>query len=420
MSKLTKAIRLAILSLSLLLSGIWLVPLGYASADHGDSHDAHEAGGEHEDEHGPNGGRILEEGELAVELLIYESGVQPEFRAWITRDGKPLDNVRLSVELERLGGKVDQVSFTWEPRTRYYRGEGIVGEPHSFDVTVSVFYNGERAEWTFESHEGRVQITEQMAEKAGIKTAVAGPGTIKENVTLYGKTAIDHRSISHVRARYPGTVVTIEKALGDLVEKGDKLASIESNDSLQTYSLVAPISGQIIDKQTSRGEFSGERVLFTIANYNQLWAELQVFPTRRGQINRGQKVSIIAGDRTFDSTITSLAPGGNGQPFAIARAVIENPNDLWTTDLMVQGQVVTNENPVPLVVENRALQPFRDWTVVFIKVGEAYEIRPLKLGRSDGAVTEVLSGLNVGDRYVTENSYLIKADIEKSGAAHSH
>ncbi|BBM03669.1 efflux RND transporter periplasmic adaptor subunit [Microbulbifer sp. GL-2] len=415
MSKPTKVIWLAMLSL--LLSGFWLAPLSFASGDHGGSHGGHNA---HEVEKGPNGGRLLKEGDLTVELLIYESGLSPEFRAWVSRDGKPLENARLSVELERLGGHVDQIPFTWDSNTGYYRGEGMVREPHSFNVAVSIFYNGERTDWNFESHEGRVQITKQMAEKAGIKTAVAGPGTIKQSVTLYGKTAIDHRSISHVRARYPGTVLSIEKALGDLVEKGEKLATIESNDSLQTYPLVAPISGQIIDKQTSRGEFSGERVLFTIANYSQLWAELQVFPTRRGQISRGQKVSIVAGDRTFDSTITSLAPGGNGQPFAIARAVIENPNDLWTTDLMVQGQVVTSENPVPLIVENRALQPFRQWTVVFIKVGDTYEIRPLKLGRSDGNVTEVLSGLNVGDRYVTENSYLIKADIEKSGAAHNH
>ncbi|WP_444904880.1 efflux RND transporter periplasmic adaptor subunit [Microbulbifer sp. CnH-101-E] len=417
MSESTKANQLAILFLSLFLLGNWLVPQSYASGDHSDSHGEHN---EDEVEKGPNGGRLLEKGDLSVELLIYERGIQPEFRAWISRGDKPQENARLAVELKRLGGKVDRILFTWEQRNGYYRGEGAVGEPHSFDVTVSVLHNGERAEWSYESHEGRVQISEEMAIKAGIETAVAGSGTIKESVTLYGKTAVDHRSLSHVRARYPGTLVTIEKALGDLVEKGEKLATIESNDSLQTYPLVAPISGQIIDKQASRGEFSGERVLFTIANYNQLWAELQVFPTRRGQISRGQKVSITAGERTFDSTIASLAPGGNGQPFAIARAVIENPNDLWTTDLMVQGQVVTSESPVPLVVENRALQPFRNWTVVFVKVGEAYEVRPLKLGRTDGKVTEVLSGLNAGDRYVTENSYLIKADIEKSGAAHNH
>ena len=43
-----------------------------------------------------------------------------------------------------------------------------------------------------------------------------------------------------------------------------------------------------------------------------------------------------------------------------------------------------------------------------------------KRRRSDGNLTEVLGGLQAGDRYVVENSYLIKADIEKSGASHDH
>jgi membrane fusion protein, heavy metal efflux system len=73
-----------------------------------------------------------------------------------------------------------------------------------------------------------------------------------------------------------------------------------------------------------------------------------------------------------------------------------------------------------LAVDNRALQDFRDWQVVFIKIGDTYEIRPLELGRTDGSFTEVLGGLNPDDTYVVGNSYLIKADLEKSGASHDH
>lgn len=87
---------------------------------------------------------------------------------------------------------------------------------------------------------------------------------------------------------------------------------------------------------------------------------------------------------------------------------------------LVVGQIDVEKIDVPLAVDNRALQDFRDWRVVFIKVGNTYEIRPLELGRSDGRLTEVLDGLNAGDHYVVENSYLIKADIEKSGASHDH
>jgi cobalt-zinc-cadmium efflux system membrane fusion protein len=86
----------------------------------------------------------------------------------------------------------------------------------------------------------------------------------------------------------------------------------------------------------------------------------------------------------------------------------------------VEADVTIDRFEVSLAVDNRALQQFRDWQVVFIQIGDEFEIRPLQLGRSDSRFTEVLSGLNPGDRYVVENSYLIKADIEKSGATHSH
>ena len=80
----------------------------------------------------------------------------------------------------------------------------------------------------------------------------------------------------------------------------------------------------------------------------------------------------------------------------------------------VQGQAVVQRVPVA------ALQTFRDWTVVFVRVGETYEIRPIELGKRDAERVEVLSGLKAGDQVVVEQSYLVKADIEKSGASHDH
>jgi cobalt-zinc-cadmium efflux system membrane fusion protein len=44
----------------------------------------------------------------------------------------------------------------------------------------------------------------------------------------------------------------------------------------------------------------------------------------------------------------------------------------------------------------------------------------LELGDNDGKFVEVLGGLKPNTEYVTENSFLIKADIEKSGASHGH
>ena len=44
----------------------------------------------------------------------------------------------------------------------------------------------------------------------------------------------------------------------------------------------------------------------------------------------------------------------------------------------------------------------------------------LELGREGGEWIEVLGGLEPGTEYVTENSFILKADIEKSGASHDH
>ena len=72
------------------------------------------------------------------------------------------------------------------------------------------------------------------------------------------------------------------------------------------------------------------------------------------------------------------------------------------------------------MVKISALQQFRDFTVVFAKIGDTYEVRMLELGANGGEFVEVLEGLKPGTEYVTENSFLIKADIEKSGARHDH
>lgn len=75
---------------------------------------------------------------------------------------------------------------------------------------------------------------------------------------------------------------------------------------------------------------------------------------------------------------------------------------------------------MPLAVRTAGLQPFRDFTVVYAQVGDTYEVRMLDLGERDPDYAEVLGGIDPGVTYVTEQSFLIRADIEKSGASHDH
>jgi cobalt-zinc-cadmium efflux system membrane fusion protein len=393
--------------------------LGQTAFAGGDRHGRHE-GEEHEEApEGPHGGRWLEENNIGLELAIIEQGIPPQFRAWIYRDGELIDNAdaQLWVQLARLGGETDTFEFNREED--YWMGNGVVEEPHSFDVTATLTLEGEKYQWSWESYEGRTSISPAMAQQVGIETAIAGPGTIRRTLTTYGRLTAAPGNVSQVQARFPGEIVRIAAGIGDTVKAGELLAEVESNESLRKYAITSPINGVVTQRDANLGEITGERVLFTVADFDPLWAELKIFPSQRPQVGAGQPVLIATDNLLQKTAIQALVPG-DGAPFVTARAELDNSEGNWAPGLLVEGQIVVENVKVPLAVDNRALQRFRDWTVVFIQMGDTYEIRPLELGRSDGEFTEVIAGLKTGDAYVVENSYLIKADIEKSGASHAH
>lgn len=396
---------------------------GTPSGEEGHDHDGH---GEHaeaeESPRGPNRGRLLADGPFVVELAIYETGVPPEFRAWVTRDGRPVDpaQVSMQVELGRLGGVKDTIQFT--PQGDYLRGDREVTEPHSFDVRVTASQGGQTHTWEYESYEGRTVIPADVARSAGIETGVAGPGTLDETLKLYGAIAPDATRVREVRARFPGVIQSVSKRVGETVRVGETLVMVESNESLRVYSITAPIAGVITARHAEPGEQTSDEALFEIADFSRVWAELKVFPRDRARLKVGQPARIVAeGMEPAEGTISYVAPSGERNAQSItARVVLDNSTGAWTAGQFVEGIVTVSRTPVSLAVPLSALQKFRDFDVVFAQVEDTYEVRMLELGRRDGERAEVLGGLDPGTRYVTSNSYLIKADIEKSGASHDH
>ena len=83
-------------------------------------------------------------------------------------------------------------------------------------------------------------------------------------------------------------------------------------------------------------------------------------------------------------------------------------------------EVVQEEVTVPVAVAAEAIQTYRDWQVVFAQYGDVFEVRPLELGRRDGQWVEVVKGLSAGERYAARNSFVLKAELGKSGATHDH
>ncbi|MCG8505713.1 MAG: efflux RND transporter periplasmic adaptor subunit [Sphingomonadales bacterium] len=393
-----------------------------AEQDHAHGH-GHEAEAHDDYERGPNGGRLLADGPFALEITIFEAGVPPQFRIYPSLDGQPVDpaQVELTIELERLGGPVDR--FRFRPEADYLVGDGVVTEPHSFDVRVAAAHRGNRFAWDYQSHEGRTTIAAEMARAAGVAVAPAGPAMIEETLDVLGRVDLAPGARAELRARFPGQVVAVYKTVGEGVAAGERLARVESNESLQAYDIVSPMDGVVLEGRTNVGDVAGNAALFVVGDPARLSIDFHVFPKDLHRVALGQPVQIrsIDGRLTGTTRIAAFLPTKELETQTVlARAPLSNPDGGWMPGMTVGGDIVVGREEVPLAVRTAALQRFRDFTVVFARIGETYEVRMLKLGRQTPEWTEVLGGIRPGRDYVTENSFLIKADVEKSGASHDH
>jgi cobalt-zinc-cadmium efflux system membrane fusion protein len=382
-----------------------------------------EEGKSAEPEKGPNRGRMLRDGDFAVEMTIFEDGVPPMYRVYPSRDDKTVDpkTVKLTVTLKRLDGEINR--FAFKPEGAYLAGDGVVVEPHSFDVEVVAVENGKRHVWKFANPEGRSKISSAAAKDGGIEIETVGPATISDVREVEGVVQLATSARSEIRAQFPGKVMLVTKAVGDYVKKGQLLARIESSESLQTYPIYSPVSGVVAERNANVGNVAIDQPVYVITDPGQTTVVFNIFPRDLGTIRPGQKVDIetLDGQPISASVLGGYLPEGNAAAgTALVRASLPNRDGRWRPGMALHGRVTVNAVTVPLAVRTEALQRFRDFTVVFANFGEDYEVRMLELGRRTPEWTEVLSGIKPGTRYAAKGAFLIRADVEKSGASHDH
>ena len=373
---------------------------------------------------GPHGGRLLREGDFGTEVTIFESGIPPEYRVFFYEKDKPIDPaaVKLTIELHRFGGRVDKIGFA--KRDDYLLGDQEIVEPHSFDVKVIAEYKGKTSRWEYDSYEGRTTMTPDAVTNSGIVIETAGPAKIKTTIKVNGRVIPNEDHMTHVIPRYPGIVKKINKRLGDAVAKDEVVAVVESNESLQPYEVKSSIAGTVIKKDVTQGEFVKEgEAIYSVADLSTVWVDLNVHRRDFDKLKVGEAVTIFAGEGMTNATgtVSYISPfGAEDTQTMLARVELPNPQGVWRPGLFVTGEILVQEAEVPLAVKTSALQTFRDWQVVFMADGGMFEIAILELGRRDAEWAEVLSGLKPGQKYATGNSFIIKADILKSGASHDH
>jgi cobalt-zinc-cadmium efflux system membrane fusion protein len=367
---------------------------------------------------------MLRDGSFAVEIQIFEKGVPPQFRVYGYRGSEPLApaDFAATIRLSRLGGRADE--FVLQQQDNFLSSLKEVEEPHSFDVSVDARYDGKQYSWSYASYEGRVEMPAAVAAHSGVTTEQAAPHSMRSIRRARGKIVPSEHRIAHVIPRFAGVVREGRKHIGDKVEKGDVLAIIESNQSLQPFEVRSQISGTVVNGHLIVGEYVPENQwVFIVADISEVWADFLVPLRESGDIAKGQKVTIssVMGSATKEGQVSYVAPYADERSQAqLVRVIVPNEGGAFVPGMFITGEIVVGEANIPVAVKREAIQRLRDWNVVFVRVGDVYEARPVELGRSDGDWVEVVEGLRAGEEYVVGNSFLMKADALKAGASHDH
>jgi len=214
-------------------------------------------------------------------------------------------------------------------------------------------------------------------------------------------------------------------ALGFTEEYLKKLPGLP-DDSFTRYEIVAPFDGTIVSKHITVGEVIGdESEIFVISDLSTVWVDLSVYQKDLAYIQKGQTAVIAArhgvpeikGEISYVGQIV-----GEDTRTALARITIPNPQEQYRPGIFVTANVTVDEIDVPLLIPKSSLQIVEGNTCVFIQDEDGFEPHSVELGRTNETFVEVISGLAVGQRYVTKGAFTLKAQLSKGsfGDGHGH
>ncbi|WP_437736523.1 efflux RND transporter periplasmic adaptor subunit [Sorangium sp. So ce1335] len=198
------------------------------------------------------------------------------------------------------------------------------------------------------------------------------------------------------------------------------------------YALVAPIDGTIIEKHIAVGEVLKEDTqVFVIADLSTVWVNVTVYAKdlRRVRVGQAAWVTAEGAPAPARGTVTYLGHVlDEGNRSASARVELREPDKGFRPGLFATVDVSVEEVDAPVVVSDEAIQRVDGEDVVFVQEGDAFEARPVKVGRRGAAdpagqgarVVEIAAGLSAGERYVGKNSFVLKAELGKPEGGHAH
>ena len=280
-------------------------------------------------------------------------------------------------------------------------------------------------------------VTITVKNAGGLTTAQAATASIN-GVSSIGSATFAYQAERTLTAQAAGTVTSINVQEGSDVAKddiilglsGDDLTeSIQSaseslrsaeismqnlQDAMNNYTITAPISGTIIEKDAKVGDaVKAGDTLCIVYDLSYLEMSINVDELQISSISVGQKVQITADavqDKTYVGTVTRVSMKGtaNGGTTTYPVSIRIDDTDGLRPGMNANAEIVVAEANNALVVPNAAVvrgsyvlvtkdSPSAANADTAMEAPEGFVYVPVKTGVSDDDYTQIVSGIQEGD-----------------------
>ena len=303
----------------------------------------------------------------------------------------------------RIGGVVEQVNYSEGDEINKGDVLAIIDSQELADIKSNFLADSERAEIARVNFEREKSLFEQEI--------------TSESEYLEARKNLSEADISLRSSR---------QKLLTLGFNEEYIASLPKQPahSLVHFEIISPISGTILERKISQGEYiRGDYDAFEIANLSLVWVDLDIYQEDLDRVSEGQKVYVSSTqDRVNqEGSIRFVKPViGEDTRTALARIVLQNKNSRWRPGMFITGTVTTEEVMVDVLVEATAIITFGGNDVIFVEHEGGFTPQVVTIGRQNSSHKEVLTGLEVGQKYVTSGVFSLKAEFAKSELSEGH
>jgi cobalt-zinc-cadmium efflux system membrane fusion protein len=212
---------------------------------------------------------------------------------------------------------------------------------------------------------------------------------------------------------------TLESARNRLRILGKSDADIDALEAAKTMSpvatLVAPIAGVVVDRQVGPGQFlqaGAAPPVFTIADPSTVWLLANVRESDAALVHLKQAMEVRVPaypQRVFKATVTYVAalvdPVTHRLP---VRAEIDNRDGALKPEMFASFRIVTSDATRAPAVPEAAVVYEGEAAHVWVVAGDGLlALRPIRTGRNNDGLVEVLDGLKPGEQIVTKGGLFI-------------